>query len=273
MGWARIESRIRLDHAGRLMIRHWRIFVLMVAVMAVAHRVSACEPILPLAMAISGPLGFTFSLWILGIVVATKCVSFVCFARTLRWYQAVLCVVAANFLSTLIGAGVSLGLYIPDLILPSLIIVFVVSILPANMFIQWRESNRTLGAGRFKLDTMMLAFIVTSLWVGTIILFALGSGLAVEASDSRAGYWLLKVFYMFVAVSISLFLTTFWEAWAVSVIARRWASDRSFILPVLQSNIATFLIATGIGAILVLPERFRSPHFLIDYHQLENTRL
>ena len=90
----------------------------------------ACEPMVPLAKALSGPNFFHASVVWLLVAVTVKCASFVLFERQLPWHQAAGFLLLGNVLSTLIGVVLSLPTVAISLLF--LVPIYFVSLKPAR---------------------------------------------------------------------------------------------------------------------------------------------
>lgn len=104
-----------------------------------------------------------------------------------------------------------------------------------------------------------LATFVVILYFGTFILFFF----ATEYIDYSppALYWALKYAYILIGVSICIFLTTFWEEYVVVSLAKK---EGSLLIPALKANLIDFIIILAFLAAKALPERMKSPNYLIE---------
>ena len=62
-------------------------------------------------------------------------------------------------------------------------------------------------------------------------------------------------------MSISIFLTTFWEEYVVVSLAKK---EGSMLIPALKANLIAFIIILAFLAAKALPERMKSPNYLIE---------
>ncbi len=100
------------------------------------------------------------------------------------------------------------------------------------------------------------AAAATGLYLVTFFLF----GMAMVALDkSLFGYWVLKFVSIYVALIISIGLTTLWEEWVVSRLAKKQMPETTFLPAALKANIGALLVGMGYAAVKILPERLQSP--------------
>ncbi|MCA9435727.1 MAG: hypothetical protein KC978_08080 [Candidatus Omnitrophica bacterium] len=216
---------------------------------------SACEPIV-VWVVLAGPQFLNLTLASLVVVVAVKCFSFSFFEKGLPMVQRPLFMLVGNLASSVVGLAVALPLLAPAefSLVVSLVALFGLSTGPTRRLKEvtgWRDANSGV-----VLISLMLAIIATA------ALF----GLAVTAldSDEPLVYWALKLGYIAVGLAISLFVTVIFEEWVIWGMSDRANLGRNFYPSVLKANLAAFLVGGGIGAGIMLPERLRSPNFLVD---------
>ncbi|NUN98675.1 MAG: hypothetical protein HUU16_21170, partial [Candidatus Omnitrophica bacterium] len=76
-------------------------------------------------------------------------------------------------------------------------------------------------------------------------------------------YWLLKFSYVGVAFGLSIFVSTAYEEWIISVFSSGKGGSIHFFPTVFKANLAAFLVGGLFGAATLLPERLKSPNFLV----------
>lgn len=206
----------------------------------------ACEPVMALTILFGVPV---FSLY--GIILI-KALIFAWMERSSGLLKSFLAMIAANILSSLIGLVPLLLAVAPSSIIFGFGLVFLISVLPARRFVAFNPWG--LAKGR---NPYLLAALVLILYVSTFLLFGLAQGML---DISLAGYWMVKYVYIFLGLLISIGLTTFWEEWVVASLLKK---EGSFLESVLKVNLLAFLIVMGLLAARALPERLRSPNFLI----------
>jgi len=220
---------------------------------AAAH---ACEPILPLVQLFSGTLLYPGAVVLLGGTVLLKALAFALFEKRLKWHRAIVLMLVANVLSSLIGLCLSLSAAVPTALLLFLPVVFALSVVPAGRLIAFNPWGYFGGFNRF-----VLAGLVVVLFVATWVLFGLAQEV-LESQGSLTVYWLLKFLYVYTALLISIGLTTMWEEWVVAGLARDQAAP-SFLPSVLKANLVTFAVVVTISAAMMLPARLRAHDFLV----------
>jgi hypothetical protein len=247
--------------------------LLLTAAILNASPVYCCEPILPLAQLfsgtlLSGPL-LTKSLWTLLAAVLIKSVSFVFLEPRLSWYQAVPLMLSANIVTSLFGLGLCFFPMVPGVIpLFSLGVVFVLSLSVAT-----RLRRLDLWPNLARLSAWMIAVLMTGLYLLTIFLFALAQNVL---GHSALIYWLLKFFYIYAGLIISIGMTTVWEEWVIAGIVSRLSRNftpakclaDSFLISVTKANLITMLFVMGYAALKILPLRLHSPDFLVFWREL-----
>jgi len=211
----------------------------------------ACEPIVPLTMsflpwtAAAARIGFAALL----IVVSIKCILFAVLQRGMPATRAIGAMFVANVVSTIAGLFAAFTFIAPAAGIAGIIATIAVSIHPVRR-LKLHFPDRS-GA--------TITITIVLLYIGSIAFFALAQEMVMD--DYLAVYWLTKYAYIVCALLISMVLTTFWEEY---VVWRMSGSDgHAFVAPVFRANaIALFLIMLA-AALIVLPQRLRSPDFLI----------
>ncbi|NOS69273.1 MAG: hypothetical protein HOP33_05010 [Verrucomicrobia bacterium] len=186
-----------------------------------------------------------------------KVVAFIFLERSLLWYRAAIFMVLGNVLSSIIGFFVAASAANPPVLLFSLPLVYVLSIVPSRRLVKFTH---------WKLPPSQLALACPAAIFVTWVLFGLATGQ--QDADHLAAYWLLKLTYATVAVSISMLLTSLWEEWIVALLARRTHGNRSFITTVGRANYVTFFVIFLGAAVKTLPQRFHSHGFLVRLDEL-----
>lgn len=215
----------------------------------------ACEPVLPLAQALSGGLFLLPSLTFLAVAVAAKAVTFAVLERRLSWWRAIVSMCAANLFSSVIGVLVSFAAIVPMLILFSLPLVYILSLVPAARLRQAGPAPCN------RMSARSLAAAVVLLYVITWVLFGF-SQFQLGLTVAGPAYWPLKFAYLFVALVISIFLTTIWEEWIVSRVSGS-APGEDYLGTVLKANLVTLFVIMLYAAAMMLPKRLASPDFLV----------
>lgn len=240
--------------------------LVLLSILLLAMPAGACEPVLPLAVLYAGEFSLAvmmYSVPFLFVVVGVKCVAFLWFSRQLLpWYKAILSMVAANIVSTLIGFVAAIPFLIPDLLLVGIPIVFFVSLYPAR-----RYSSLISSKIKIPMQAVTVAVIATLLFLGSVVLFILATGMLHQSSQTSLGwYWLYKIVYVFIALLLSIGLTTYIEEGTISSLVKQPSEEPApYLAPVIKANLIALLLITLVGALKVLPERLASPNFLISW--------
>lgn len=264
--------------------------------LAAARPADACEPLIPLAMSMAGPAFIMASLTGLAIAVAVKCAAYAAFERRFRWYSAVGLMLAANVVSTIVGAIVGAVTAVPILGLLGFGVIYVITIIPAARFLDECSGRALQGWGPHR----MAAGVVLLVLVSTV-LFVLAQS---TGGDPRTLFWAFKVLFVFAGIVISMVLTTLWEGGVIAALSgaraprgaraggaclfrRRGrldlraisggepkattgptgtqgaAMDLGIFTNVVRANLVTFAVVATIGAALMIPERLASPGWLL----------
>ncbi|HPQ68140.1 MAG TPA: hypothetical protein PKW95_03355 [bacterium] len=207
----------------------------------------ACEPAVPLVFLFGIPLFSLFG------VVFVKAIMFAVFEKSLPKFRSFGYMILGNLFSSLIGLVLLLGT-VPFLIIVLFLLIYAVSVRPSQRFIEYNPWGLMK-----KTSPKLLAALITVLYVGTFFLFSF----AIQAREhsSLALYWALKYVYILIGVSISIFLTTFWEEYVVVSLAKK---EGSMLIPALKANLIAFIIILAFLAAKALPERMKSPNYLIE---------
>jgi len=217
-----------------------------------------CEPILPLFQVVAGPYYLAGSAIALGLLVAIKAIAFASLERRLSWFRAATFMVLANVLSTIVGILVAISFAMPVLLPIWLPVIWFLSRPPARRLLVALGDRRPkrLGPGG-------VASLVVLLLVASLFLFGAGQGAAVR--HELGLYWALKLAYVWCALAISIFLTTFWEEHVVFALASKHdPTATSYAVAAIRANLLVFLIAASAGAWMMLPERLRAPEHLVE---------
>jgi hypothetical protein len=218
--------------------------------------VIACAPILPLVRIFGGPNLLMQSVAWLVAAVALKSLAFAAFERRLPRWRAALYMLWGNFISTLVGFLLGLGVASPlsiPFVLPA---VYAVARTPARR-VRFHAAFRAFaGVGPDR-----LAAGVAALYLASILLFGIAQK-ALEPPPDLASYWIGKLLYVEVAVFVGMILTTLWEEWAIAGVAGG-PDETSYLPAAARANAVTFLAITLCAALRTIPERLQASDFLI----------
>ena len=156
------------------------------------------------------------------------------------------------FVATLIGSG------------PGVWLVGV----PVVYGLCWMTSRRLVKATPIgwlsRIAPAALAAAMTLALLLSCVLFAAGTGII--AIHQLVLYWLVKVAAIFLALSVSVMLTTVWEEWVIWRLSSRPQS--TYFAPVLRATLYVLLLVVLVPAVMILPRRLKSPDFLAQRHNL-----
>lgn len=215
----------------------------------------ACEPIIPLFHALTGATFVTASLWALGAAVFIKCAAFTYYERDLPKPKAFFFMLLANVVSTIVG------FIIAGLVSANGVVFFGVPLLFVSTFWSARQLLPRLASPQLKhFSAESLTGLVTLLLIMSYVFF----GVAMSLDDPPGmGYWIAKTGGLYLAIIISMVISTFYEEWIVYLLARKPKEPPTFYRAVVRANVLTLLIVMGCTAAYILPQRFASPTFTI----------
>ena len=219
----------------------------------IAMPASACEPIVPMMYVIGGPLIVTKSLAILIAAVVVKCALFALFQKQINRGWAALFMFLGNILTTIVGVLAMLMLTSPQLFIIGIPVVFLLCWIPARRIPQLVPQRRFSAGGA--------AALMTAGLILSCVLFLVAQGAIYK--NEYALYWAIKLVAVYAAMIVSIALTSLWEEWVVWKLSRRPPADRAFVAPVLRANLYTILLVMLYAAVQVIPERLKSPNFLV----------
>jgi hypothetical protein len=218
---------------------------------AVPLSASACEPIVPFVKAVGGPGFLTAGFAILGIVVVLKSATFARFQQKLTFTKALLWMLAANVVTSIVGVVVTAMIDSGAAMFIGIPLVWALCLLPAQRLI---ESAPVGPLARF--TSGQVAFGITLVLVFSYLLLLISR--TVHDSDTFLRYWLFKVPTLFVALIVGLVLTAFWEEWIVLRLSNSGDDDFSFVRPVIRSNLLVLAAVMLISVGVIVPKRLRS---------------
>jgi hypothetical protein len=213
------------------------------------------EPLVPFMILFVGPTtlgGLAFgSLIGFFLIIIIKILVFL-WKSDFRSGWAVLFVIIANIVSTIIGVIVA-GMFSSSLIFPfGAIVLYFVFLLPARRLARLEKFSKN--------SSWSIAFFFLIVVGITVVLFGLMSGFMAVPYI----YWSLKIVMATLAMGISLIISVVYEEAVISDLYKILRKERkSFMEPVLWGNIIGLGVLMLGAAIMALPERFASPDFLI----------
>lgn len=252
------------------------IFLTGCCVILLSAPVLACEPIVPMMILTAPPDAMasiltgkysglpTLSFIVLGVVVVFKCILFAWFERgKMSSLKAFTLMFFGNIVSTIVGVITAVMAYsAPAAMFMGLGLAGLCSFPPSMRLSAYLKQEH-----KREISPITIAFMVPVTMFGSAILFFIAQG-STGGNHFNMGvialisFWLWKFVAVLAGLSISMFLTTFWEEYVIFK-AYRGSHRWHFVPSAARANLYTFLLAGAIGAFLALPQRFQSPNFLI----------
>ena len=225
----------------------------------------SCEPILPLVQllgggTLAGPMLLTQSLVWLGLAVALKCAAFAAMEQRLPWKKAVWWMLLANAFSTIPGLLVAVFAGSLSGILFALAIVYGIG---------WMVRRRvTLLAGPHPplwISGGGAALLFTAFFFVSILMFELAQGAL--AGRNFATYWALKFLFVTLVAGTGMLISAVLEEYVIARLARNSFGKLAFFTPVLRANYLMLTALLLVAALQTLPERVKSPHWIVSWRQ------
>ena len=216
----------------------------------------ACEPIVPFVKAVGGPGLVAISFVALGLVVLLKSAAFARFQKRLSFPKALLWMLGANVLTSIVGFLAPAMVENAALLLIGMPVVWALCLLPVQRAIAAAPLSPLA-----RYSPRLLAFGITVVLVMSCYLFTLSR--LVQDSDSSALYWGARILPICVALIIGVTLTAFWEEWIVWWLSRSEEEDVSFVKPVIRANLVVLLAVILISAAFMIPKRLKSPGMVV----------
>jgi hypothetical protein len=224
----------------------------MLALLGVPFSGHACEPVVSFVKAAAGSGFLPVSLVLLAVVVLFKSAAFARFQTKLSFRKALLCMLAANVFTSVIGLIVPAMIDSGGAVFIAVPLVWAVCLLPAQRLIAADPSGPV---ARF--SATQVAFGITLVLVASCLLLLLSR--TVHDSAGFMSYWLFKVPVIYLALAIGLVLTGFWEEWIVWRLSNAEEDDLSFVRPVVRANVIVLVALMLISAAFLIPKRFKAP--------------
>lgn len=243
-----------------------KIIFLVAAFFAFGGTAQACEPILPFVKVVGGPGMLTNSLVILLAAVALKSIIFSCLQKRLSFVHALLLMLAGNVFTTGIGFIAAAMIGSGPIMLFGGLIVWPLCVMPARRIlavvkIPWLKPFSSAGLAA----VMALALVVSC------ILFAISATFI--DSNHLIVYWIWKLAAVYVALIVSILMTAFWEEWVIWKLSRCPADYTGFVQPVIRANLIVLLCVMLFAAGVTLPQRLKSPNYLVKLGFITHTIL
>lgn len=195
---------------------------------------------------------------ILLAVVATKAVIFAVLQKRLSFMRASGLMLAGNVLTTFIGAIAAALIGSGPAWVIGALIVWPLCVMPARRLLTtvkrpWLERftpASLAGLMAFALVVSCFLFAISSIFIDSNLLVI---------------YWLWKLVAVYAALIVSIVLTAFWEEWVIWKFSRCPVDYTGFVSPVIRANLVVLLGVMLFAAGAALPQRLRSPNFLLPY--------
>lgn len=225
--------------------------------LGIATTASACEPVLPFVKMLGGPALLMNS--VVGLVAAVlfKALAFGWFQKSLSFARGTAYMLAGNFLSTCVGllAAILVG-SAPGIWLVGIPIVFGLCLVPAGRVAKGSPYKWLSKLSAGGLATVMSVMLFTS----CILFIVAGEGIG---DGKKWEYWLVKLLAVYLALLVSICLTSFWEEWVIWKLSGAKEAEFVFVKPVLRANLLVLLGIMMVAAAIMLPKRLKSPDFLV----------
>jgi hypothetical protein len=206
---------------------------------------------MPLIKAVGGPRLLTLSFVILGVVVLLKSAAFARFQSKISFAKALLWMLAANVFTSIIGIMVPAMVESGGAVFVAVPIVWAVCLLPAQRLIAAAPLSPV---ARF--SPSHVAFAITAALVLSYLLFLMSR--SVRDSAGFALYWVVKFPSIYIALTIGLAVTAFWEEWIVWRFSNSQEEDVDFVRPVIRANLVVLAAVVLLSAAVLVPKRFMS---------------
>lgn len=219
----------------------------------------ACEPILPLFMALGGPGAMAQSGFALLIAVLLKSALYGWFRRSEGFAAGFWRMAIANVFSSVIGlvvAALLVGAPATPVTLFGLLVLLLIVRVPAarlRVLVPW-----------LRIPPLLIAVAIVAALFATVMLFGASQAITWEVRNGEhaLAYWSLKLAYLAIAVGISLFLTVFWEDWAITWMTG--AEEPRQLVDVFRAGYLTLIAVMLVVAVGTLPQRLKSHGFLLN---------
>jgi hypothetical protein len=236
------------------------------AIFVFSETARACEPILPFIKVVGGPGIITSSVIILLAAVALKSIVFSLLQKRLSFVRALLLMLAGNVLTTIIGFIAAAMIGNGAMIFFGGFIVWPLCVMPARRILTvvkspWLKPFSPAGLAA----VMSLALVVSC------FLFAISA--AFIDSNHLIVYWIWKLAAVYIALIVSIVLTSFWEEWVIWKLSRCPADFTGFVQPVIRANLVVLFCVMLFAAGVTLPQRLKSPNFLVKLGLITRTIL
>jgi hypothetical protein len=252
------------DEGAEEKVKWEKIILFVAAIFAFSETARACEPVLPFMKVVAGPAILLGSWILLLAVVLIKSIIFSFMQKRLRFFHALLLMLFGNILTTVIGVIAAAMIGSGPIIAIGFLIVWMLCIIPARRFLAvirrpWLKRFTPMGFAAL----MAFALVISC------ILFAASDAFM----DRFVVYWIWKLVAVYLALIVSIVLTAFWEEWVVWRLSRCPADYVGYVQPVIRANLIVLFCVMLFAAIVMLPQRLKSPNFLVGLRGVPHTNL
>jgi hypothetical protein len=241
-----------------------KIILFVAAIFAFSETAYACEPVLPFMKVVAGPAMLMGSWVLLFAVVLIKSIIFSFSQKRLRFFHALLLMLLGNVLTTIIGVIAAAMIGSGPIIVMGFFVVWMLCIIPAKRFL---AAIKNPWLKRF--TPMGFAALMAFALVISCILFAASD----IFMDHFVIYWIWKLVAVYLALIVSIVLTAFWEEWVVWRFSRCPADYAGYVQPVIRANLIALFCIMLFAAIVMLPQRLKSPNFLVSLRSVPHTNI
>lgn len=230
------------------MATRWPVLAL---VLGLPLSAGACEPIVPFVKAIGGTGVVTVSLAVLALVVLLKSLAFARFQNRITFSKALLWMLAANVVTSIIGITVPAMIDSGAAMFIGLPLLWAACLLPAQRLIAAAPLNPFS-----RYTPGQLAFGMTLALAFSCVLLVMSR--AVHDADTFFRFWFFKLPLIYLALLVGLVLTAFWEEWIVLRLSRCEDHDLDFVRPVIRANVVVLAAVMLVSLAVVIPKRFNN---------------
>jgi hypothetical protein len=200
------------------------------------------------------------------VAVVIKSIVFSILQKRLSFVRGALLMFVGNVLTTFIGIIAAVMIGSGPVFVVGIFIVWALCLLPAKRLLAAVRHPflERLSTGSLA-GMMALALAVSCIFFGVSSIFA--------DSNHLVLYWLWKLAAVYIALIVSIVLTAFWEEWVVWKLSRCPADYTGYVQPVVRANLVVLFCVMLFAAGVTLPQRFKSPNFLVTLgliHHYEN---
>lgn len=217
----------------------------------------ACSPMVELTQILGGPLLFYQST---GLILSAILLKSLTFAWLEKSYQAFWLMLAGNIASSMV-IGLSFPFTSPDLgFIFLLLVIFGITSFPAQRLIE---------INGFQENWWFNRVTITLFVIGLYILSAITFAAAYQNLERGAigWYWGFKVVAMIGSLTVSLFISIFYEEWVIASGSETQTLNPTRLDRVVKANLVTMGLILTVLAVNILPQRFGSSFVLVKLMQ------